>query len=399
MPPKKKSPAEIARIAALGASRWRNCVPAVEVGGAAAASASVVDKENMQPLGAVEVQHARAGNAKRGRDDDAAAMLGGATSKARAGAGHQCAENTTKATAHEIALLRDGAPDAQELAAGALFDLAADRDADSKLAIVVRADGTTPLVALVREGAPDLLVTSLATGVLWHLAHGNADSTVAIERAGGIAPLVALVRDGGLGAPLFAAGALTEIASHVADGKVAIARAGGIAPLVALMREGTTPKVRGVAACALVHLSLGSADNTDEIVDAGSIAPLVALLREGCPEGRFQAGCLISNLADVVWSEAIARAGGIVALVTLVREGTSPITRELAARILVDLADFAGEDSAFAAAVENAAFAEAVVAGGVAASRRRALLFGCWCDGRQRRRRANGGVVSRLASQ
>jgi hypothetical protein len=376
MPPKKKSPAEIARIAALGASRWRKCVPAVEVGGAAAASASVVDKENMQPLGAVEVQHARAGNAKRGRDDDAAAMLGGATSKARAGAGQQCAEDTTKAIAHEIALLRDGAPDAQELAAGALFDLAADRDVDSKLAIV-RAGGITPLVALVREGAPDLLVTSLAAGVLWHLAHGNADSTVAIERAGGIAPLVALVRDGGLGAPLFAAGALTEIASHIADGKVAIARAGGIAPLVALVREGTTPEVRGVAACALVHLSIGSADNTDEIVDAGSIAPLVALLREGCPEGRFQAVCLMGNLADVVWPDAIARAGGIAALVTLVREGTEPITRELAAGILVDLADFAGEDSAFAAAVENAAFAEAVVAGGVAASRRRALIFGC----------------------
>jgi len=125
-----------------------------------------------------------------------------------------------------------------------------------------------------------------------------------------------------------AAGALTEIASHIADGKIAIARAGGIAPLVALMREGTTPKVRGVAACALVHLSIGSAENTEEIADAGGIVPLVALLREGCPEGRLKAVCLMSNLADVVWPEAIARAGGIAALVALVREGTSPITRE-----------------------------------------------------------------------
>ena len=55
------------------------------------------------------------------------------------------------------------------------------------------------------------------------------------------------------------------------------------------------------------------------------------------------------------------------ALVALVREGTSPITREPTARILVEFADFAGEDSAFAAGVENAAFAEAVVAGSATA--------------------------------
>ena len=76
---------------------------------------------------------------------------------------------------------------------GARFAAAALGDADDVVAIA-HAGGIAPLVAQVREGASD--AQEQAAGALWKLAWRSDDNKVAIARAGGIAPLVALVERG-----------------------------------------------------------------------------------------------------------------------------------------------------------------------------------------------------------
>ena len=134
-----------------------------------------------------------------------------------------------------VALAWSGTDAQKEWAAGALGNLADDRDPRPswdgwwrargvycyhKVAIA-RAGGIEPLVKLVRSGTDEQ--KEQAVRALSNLAAGDYNNKVAIARAGGIEPLVKAAKNKGLGSPAAKALAVVQCDD---DNKVFIARAG-----------------------------------------------------------------------------------------------------------------------------------------------------------------------------
>ena len=92
-------------------------------------------------------------------------------------------------------LLDSGSEGVQEEAAGALWILAEDNDANQ--AAIAAAGGIPPLVRLLDSGSEAVLQE--AVGVLLSLAVNSAANRAAIAAAGGIPPLVRLRRSGDAG--------------------------------------------------------------------------------------------------------------------------------------------------------------------------------------------------------
>ena len=132
---------------------------------------------------------------------------------------------------------------------------------------------------------------------------------------------------------------------------VGIVRSGGVSPLVALLRDGTagtfpSGQTHGKEIAAVLLLDLARYDERvdddhsiiDQVTCAGAIPCLVTLVRDGTAYGRLKAAQLLEILADYDdCSEgmcttpygccacvAVMRAGGIVPLISLARDGAPP---------------------------------------------------------------------------
>ena len=253
--------------------------------------------------------------------------------------------------------------------AGALAELA--RDHPKNQAAIAKEGSIKPLVHILEGNDSPHVVGAKeeAAGALWMLSSRNFPNQVAIAAAGGIPPLVALLDVDSLRAQEQAAGALSSIAldnmpnkvsiatmlvgtlspsDQVASAKAAraisrvarahpsnqeaLASAGCIQILAGLLHDSRNKKPQLVAsmqkelASALWSMSADNPENQTAIAEAGSISILIELLRlkteGGSPEVHGDAaGALWSLAADANNRKIVADAGGIVALVGLLRHG------------------------------------------------------------------------------
>jgi len=189
-----------------------------------------------------------------------------------------------------------------------------------------------------------------------------------------IPTLVAMARDGRPDACAYAAKAMGDMAAESSGSRMEIAHAGGIAVLVQLVDVrtvgGSSSPVRALdvrtsAARALGNLALRCTHNQNAIMAAGGVMSLVQLAQElvGLQAGRAQLGLVeacasdtegtywvayaLANLAasNAETSLAIARLGGIAALVGMVRGGV-PEVQKIAAKALGILAAHRPENAA-----------------------------------------------------
>ncbi|KAG8638527.1 hypothetical protein MANES_14G038600v8 [Manihot esculenta] len=192
---------------------------------------------------------------------------------------------------------------------------------DSKVAkTVAEIGGINILASLARS--MNRLVAEEAAGGLWNLSVGE-EHKGAIAEAGGIKALVDLIfkwpfcNDGVLER---AAGALANLA---ADDKCSmeVAMAGAVHALVMLVRHCNFEGVQEQAARALANLAAhGDSNNNNAAIgqEAGAIEALVRLTYSQHEGVRHEAAGALWNLSfDDKNREAIAAAGGIVALVSL----------------------------------------------------------------------------------
>ncbi|KAF2311683.1 hypothetical protein GH714_025921 [Hevea brasiliensis] len=192
---------------------------------------------------------------------------------------------------------------------------------DSKVAkTVAQIGGINILASLARS--MNRLVAEEAAGGLWNLSVGE-EHKGAIAEAGGIKALVDLIfkwpftNDGVLER---AAGALANLA---ADDKCSmeVAEAGGVHALVMLARHCNFEGVQEQAARALGNLAAHGDSNTNNAAvgkEAGALEALVQLIHSQHEGVRHEAAGALWNLSfDDKNREAIAAAGGIMALVSL----------------------------------------------------------------------------------
>ena len=195
------------------------------------------------------------------------------------------------------------------------------------------------LVALVCD-APGLPVGEKAAEALCVLSVG-IHNKVTIAEEGGVEVLVAAVGSAVV-APRCrekAASALMDLAFD-AHNQALIAAAGGIRCLVDMLRGGSGPGggagggstmiMREKAAGALWNLAANNAHNKEAIREAGGIPALVDLVRFGSAEGQERAAAALQNLAanSPDNQRDIASAGGIDALVGLLQDSVSRMGSE-----------------------------------------------------------------------
>ena len=138
--------------------------------------------------------------------------------------------------------------------------------------------------------------------------------------------------------------ALGRLGFWIRDGRATIVEESDIPPLVALVTNGPNPRGRQEAMTALANIALNAAIRA-KIVAAGGIAALVALMRKGTTGGQVTAVC-VCDLAPALDSlardnaanrAAIVDAAAVDPLVALLTNGSTG-DREQAAR---ELANFA----------------------------------------------------------
>ena len=197
---------------------------------------------------------------------------------------------------------------------GCFGDLPADETA--AMAFRMLTVRNRPRYRILREGPP---VTH--GSCFGNLSSYGADLRLAIPS------LVKLVQRGTPYSQRQAACSLANIAIHCAENGVLIARNGGIPALISLV-EGwedcdwdlarRRKKTRvceqdpfGYAAVALGRLCIQNAENQVAIVRAGGVVPLVTLAREGAPDAQESAAYALRNLAhgNAVNRGVIAAAG------------------------------------------------------------------------------------------
>lgn len=264
--------------------------------------------------------------------------------------------------------------DAQEEAAGALFELA--DDAGNRISIT-EAGGIGPLVTLL--GSSNSKARRHAEGALVRLSIETANRVIIIEK------LVGMLRDTSKSAQEQAAAALANLASDSAENRHSIVDAGGIAPLLSLLEEGSSTKARensvsaisklafkspaiqhaisqaggvpllanvlilasanikdlasaqicSIAASAFSALAEGNKSIAMAIAEAGAVTPLVFMLGSPSPELQSNAAGALAQLSHLSTENqaAVARTGAIAPLCTLVREGTDEVRVQSAAAL------------------------------------------------------------------
>ncbi|XP_012090498.2 protein ARABIDILLO 1 isoform X2 [Jatropha curcas] len=220
-----------------------------------------------------------------------------------------------------IKLLLDLGKSCQEGLQSEAAKAIANLSVDSKVAKAVAEIGGIYILADLARSM-NRLVAEEAAGGLWNLSVGE-EHKAAIAEAGGIKALVDLIfkwpssSDGVLER---AAGALANLA---ADDKCSmeVALAGGVRALVMLAKSCKFEGVQEQAARALANLAAHGDSNINNAAvgqEAGALEALVQLTCSQHEGVRHEAAGALWNLSfDDKNREAIAAAGGIVALVSL----------------------------------------------------------------------------------
>ncbi|XP_065871813.1 protein ARABIDILLO 1-like isoform X1 [Euphorbia lathyris] len=166
------------------------------------------------------------------------------------------------------------------------------------------------------------LVAEEAAGGLWNLSVGE-EHKGAIAEAGGINALVDLIFKWPSSSDAVLERAAGALANLAADDKCSleVARAGGVHALVMLATSCKFEGVQEQAARALANLAAhGDSNNNNAVVgqEAGALEALIQLTYSQHEGVRHEAAGALWNLSfDDKNREAIAAAGGIVALVSL----------------------------------------------------------------------------------
>ena len=220
---------------------------------------------------------------------------------------------------------------------------------------------------LVRLASSKTANQEAAAEAIASLADKSWPNSEAIWAVGGIEALVALVRSGAAGGQVHAAEALASLAQRgrlACDHAIctAIVAAGAIAALVELLRSGAADGQKA-AEDALVELTEADNANCTPIAQR-----FVGLLSGGSAEDQEQAARVLTRLAyedivnepvrEPVNGVAIAAAGGIEALVALVRNGADRVQYQAAWA----LQNLACDNAANKAAIIAAGGVEALVA-------------------------------------
>ena len=262
--------------------------------------------------------------------------------------------------------LLDGSegPEAQQEAAGALFELA---DNESNRLAITSADGIGWLVQLLASNNPvgrkhaegalvrlsvatsnrsiiieklvdmlrsnaDLTGQEQSAAALANLARESDNNRASIVRANGIPLLLALIDAESGKCKENAISALTELCRNTAENRVVIADANGITKLVGVLlqfssavKDVSQVPLFTLAAEAVSSLAKGNAKNQNSIAEAGAILYLVAMLGSPAAQMQANAAAALANLARNHHDNqvAIAKAGAVPPLCTLVKEGSS----------------------------------------------------------------------------
>ena len=137
---------------------------------------------------------------------------------------------------------------------------------------------------------------------------------------------------------------LGRLGFWIRDGRATIVEESDIQPLVALVTNGPNPRGRQEAMTALANIALNAAIRA-KIVAAGGIAALVALMRKGTTGGQVTVGCVwdlaraLDSLArdNAANRAAIVDAAAVDPLVALLTNGSTG-EQEQALRALANFA-------------------------------------------------------------
>ena len=214
-----------------------------------------------------------------------------------------------------ISLLCDGSDGVKSEAAAALCNIAIDGD----YKVVIEAGAIPPLISLVHAGSA--LTQANAAGALKALALN--DSNLAVVSAGAIPPLIALVKNGDDDGKFEAVGALWNISKEDAN-RVTIHEEGGLAVLLAVLRDGSK-NAKHDALGALCKLY----ENKEWKVTRAATG---VISNVAAAAGALANLALNSNVAV-----AIVEAGGIPALVAVIRTSNSCVAKKWASGAMVNL--------------------------------------------------------------
>lgn len=270
-------------------------------------------------------------------------------------------------------MLEDGREQYHELAAAAFEALS--RDCTDNQLMLARVGAITPLVHLLGSESDE--TQHHAKLALLNIASPSPDNRNAV-----VNPLVSLLNVRNADAQTKAAEALTLLAARSTSNMSALASAGAIPPLVALLGDGRNVSGLQTRAAECLSYLARAGEIKMLIVDAGGVAPMVTMLRSHNTEAQFRASGALSHLASTTSAQlqiadvadsisslvsllssdrrdtakqaahclwhmcgaradnkvAVARAGGLMPLVSLLRQEESAEAQEAAASVLAELA-------------------------------------------------------------
>ena len=190
------------------------------------------------------------------------------------------------------------------------------------LAEITESNGIPTIVALLNDRNASPIAKENAAAALWHLAL-DSHSRDLIAHAGGIAPLVSLLNDGTHQAHRHASDALARLANQNRDHQAQIAK-----KMVTLLMANNTKVVQQRAAHALQMLAAENPGSSVVIVNAGAISPLVHLL------SNAQDDCVRKAATDTLQALVAGTDAAVSDLVALLGTG-SLRTQELATQLLL----------------------------------------------------------------
>jgi len=286
-----------------------------------------------------------------------------------------------------IGMLENGTPKGKNAAAATISYLALNRECKAELAEF----GAIPaLVKLSKEGAPEL--QGAAAAALANMVSRSPDNQAALADAGAIPPLVNIVKKGLKEARGWAASALGNMALQHKTNQLRVREAGAIQALVELTAPSASPsapqksapssgfdligtltcrkraqptkptsKNMEMAARALSSLAFDCEENQEHIIKAGGIDALITLAKEGTSRDEVEAFRALS----LVWGqdptgkikEKVVAAGAEKVFLEMVRSACDE-SKTFAAGLLARLAH---EDSGIKASVATSGGIRALV--------------------------------------
>ncbi|CAI5476094.1 unnamed protein product [Closterium sp. Yama58-4] len=192
-----------------------------------------------------------------------------------------------------VSALIDGSPAEKRAALAALLELA--ESDEGKLSVA--AAGAVPVlsVLLTLPDSPGEPTKLAAARVLLRLACLD-ENRVVIAKAGCVPSFVSLLRTGGPEARAVAARVLWNLAVNT-ENKVIIAASEAVPSLVAIIQSDSQSEAKQEAAEALAQLTANNVKNQTAVAEAGGVPALVTMLKEGSPPEQEKAALALGTLA------------------------------------------------------------------------------------------------------